>query len=91
MVYKFVKFLIFLVAKTWENIPREKPRKSSLQNDRRMAKLIKADTFVISTQTRGRMAADYGINLSVQITRRPRKEFELCGRIAQKKKNSGIR
>ena len=30
------------------------------------------------------MAADYGINVSVQTTRRHRNEFELCGHIAQK-------
>ena len=30
------------------------------------------------------MTVDYGLNVSVQTTRRRRNEFELCGRIAQK-------
>ena len=56
-----------------------------MQDDRRIAKLRKADSFSTSTEIKGQMAADYGcINVSVQATRRRRNEFKLSGRIVQK-------
>ena len=70
---------------TWENIPREKPIKTNLNDDRRIAKISKADPFLTSTQIRGQMVADYGVNVSAQTIRSRLNENGLYGRIAQKK------
>jgi len=66
---------------TWENIPREKPRKTTLNVDRQIAKISKTDPFLTSTQIRGQMVADY---VSPQTIRRLN-ELGLYERIAQKK------
>ena len=62
--------------------PNEKPWKTSFQDDKWIAKLSKIDPFLTSTQIGGRMAADNGVNVSVQTIRRRLIEFELYGRIA---------
>jgi len=72
---------------TWENIPREKPRKPTLNVDRRIATISKTDPFLTSTQIRGQMVADYGVNVSPQTRRRRLNQFGLYKRIAQKKKH----
>jgi len=67
---------------TWESVPREKPRKTTLNDDRRISKISKADPFLTWTQIRGQMVADYGVNVSTQTIRRRLNEFGLYGRIA---------
>ena len=56
----------------------EKSRKSLCRT------IVELPPFLTSTEIRGQMAADYGINESVQTTRRRRNECEFCGRIAHK-------
>ena len=55
-----------------------------MQRERRIAKHSKAVPFLTSTQIRGQMSADYGVDVSVQTIRRRLNEFELYGRTAQK-------
>jgi len=72
---------------TWENILRVKPRKTTLNVDRRIAKISKTDPFLPSTQIRGQMVADYAVNVSPQTIRKLLNEFGLYERIAPKKKH----
>lgn len=70
---------------TFENIPRQKPRKTTLNDDRRIANLSKTDPFLTSSQIRAQMETDYGVNVSSQTIRRRLQENNLHGRMARKK------
>ena len=55
---------------SFENIPRQIPRKTTKADDRRIVSLSRADPFLSSSQIRAQMEAQYGVKVSSQTIRR---------------------
>lgn len=73
--------------KTFNNLPRNKPRKTTPTDDRKLVRLSKADPFLTSSEIRAQMEEYHGVKISAQTVRRRLQENSLNGRIARRKPN----
>ncbi|XP_075166377.1 uncharacterized protein LOC142238569 [Haematobia irritans] len=72
---------------TFNNLPRNVPRKTSAADDRLMVRMSKADPFFTSSQIRSEMEQKYNVIVSSRTVRRRLVESGLHGRIARRKPN----
>lgn len=73
--------------KTFNNLPRKKPRKTTAAEDRIIVRLSKSDPFLTSMEIRAQIEQNHGIQISAQTVRRRLQENKLNGRIARRKPN----
>lgn len=77
----------FKTKKSFENLPRKKPRKTTCYDDRKIVHMSKVDPFLTSTEIRTRMDEYHNVKVSAQTIRRRLQENSLNGRIARRKPN----